>query len=247
MLMEKRGEEMAKIGMMDLEEKGSPKEKPFFNVEPCLKVEDLLKSYKLESLEDWVCIFDHMTYQRCLISTKICFIVMDLELPQPEIEQMLHHVEFYKLATRTLTENEFRVVYPLSSVDYHFRQALREHNKQCPVFFVRGFEEMVKAISFYKENKVDNESVIESMHWLRFMITRHHEIRAYFDFCADCECNTPDKCRFWEEISHSIKPLLAIREESDCADAIRGYLKGLEIRCKIPKSLEGLRQLRELK
>jgi len=240
MVMEKRGEEMAKIGCVDLKEETSPKEKSLLNIELCLKVEELIKSYKLESLEDWVCIFDHMTYQRCLISTKICFIVMDLELPQPEIEQMLHHVEFYKLATRTLTENEFRVVYHLSSVDYHFREPLREHNKQCPVFFVKGYEGMVRSISFYQENKVDDEYVIEFNKWLVYMIERHHEIRTYFDFCNGCEHNTVEKCKFWENVSQSLQSTLSLSNEGDCADAIRKYLAGLEIACKIPTSLTDL-------
>jgi len=247
MVMEKRGEEMAKIGSMDLEAKCSTRKSSSLNVEPCLRVEELLKSCKLESLEGMKCGFDQWKYLSCPFSIKVGFAIDKLHIPPTEMEQMLYHLEFYNLATHTLTENEFQVVFSLAPVDYHFRQALQEHNKQCPVFFVSGFKGMIKIISFYKENKVDNECVIELMHWLQFMITRHHEIRAYFDFCADCEFNTPNKCRFWEDVSHSIKPLLSIKDENDCADAIRGYLKGLEILCKIPKSLEGLRQRRELK
>ena len=231
---------MAKVNCVDLKEETSPKEKSPLNVEPCLKVEELIKSYKLESLENRACIFDYMTDQRCLISTKFCFTVMDLELPQSEIEQMLHHVEFYKLATHTLTENEFRVVCPLSSVDYHFREPLRNHNKQCSVFFVSGLGGMVKAISFFSENKLNHEDVIEFANWLVYMIERHHEIRTFFDFCAECEHNTMEKCKFWENVSQSLQQIRSALTEAERAGEIRKYLKGIEIQCKIPKSLEEL-------
>ena len=240
MVIEKKIKEFEKSERLDLCETSSPKIKPPFDVEPCLKVEKLIKSYKLESLEDWVCIFDHVTYQRCLVSTKICFTVMDLELPQPEIEQMLHHVEFYKLAPRTLTENEFRVVFPLSSVDFHFREPLREHNKLCPVFFVKGYEEMVKSISFHQENKVDDEYIIDFNNWLVYMIARHHEIRTFFNFCVDCKHDAAEKCKFWEDVSQSLQQISSTLTDVERANETRQYLKGLEIQCKIPQTLEAL-------
>jgi len=233
---------MTKTDCVSLKEKTSLKKKSPLNVEPCLKVEELIQSYKLESLENRACIFDAMTDQRCLVSTKIGFTLMDLELPQSEIEQMLHHVEFYKLATRTLTENEFRVVFPLSSVDYHFREPLREHNKQCPVFFVKGYEGMARSISFYQKNKVGDEYIIDFNNWLVYMIARHHEIRTFFDFCGECKHNTVGKCKFWEDVSQSLQQIRLTLPDVECASETRKYLKGLEIRCKIPKSLEELKQ-----
>ena len=233
---------VTKIDCMDEEVKTSSKGKSLLSVEPCLKVEELIKSYKLESLENRACIFEYMTDQRCLISTKICFTIIDLELPQSEIEQMLHHVEFYKLATRTLTENEFQVVFPLTSVDYHFRQPLREHNKQCPVFFVSGYEGMVKSIAFYQENKVEDEYIIDFNDWLVNMIERHHEIRTFFNFCVECEHNAVEKCKFWEDVSQSLQQIRSTLTEEESANETRQYLKGLEIHCKIPKSLDELKQ-----
>lgn len=231
---------MAKINCMDVKEETSAKKKSLLSVEPCLRVEELIKSYKLESLENRACIFDYMTAQRCLISTKICFIVMDLELPPSEIEQMLHHVEFYKLATHTLTEDEFRVVYPLSSADYHFREPLRDHNKQCSVFFVKGVGEMVRAISFFSENELDHEEVIEFAKWLVYMIARHHEIRTFFNFCVDCKHDAAEKCKFWEDVSQSLQQIHSTLTDVERANETRKYLKELEIQCKIPKSLEAL-------
>ncbi len=231
-----------KINWVNIREGVSNIEKSLLNVEPCLRVEELIKSYKLESLENRACIFDAMTNQRCLISIKICFTVMDLELPQSEIEQMLYHIEFYKLAPHTLTENEFRVVYPLSSVDYHFREPLREHNKQCPVFFVKGYEGMVRSISFYQKNKVDDEYIIDFNNWLVYMIARHHEIRSFFDFCGECEHNAVGRCKFWEDVSQSLQQIRSSLTDMECASETRKYLKGLEIQCKIPKALEELKQ-----
>ena len=233
---------MTKINRVDVREETSPKEKSLFNVEPCLKVEELLKSYKLESLEKFACNFDRMKDQCCALSAMIGFAITNLKLPQSEIEQMLYHVEFYKLATHTLTENEIQVVMPLSSVDCHFRQALQEHNKKCPVFFVSGYGEMIKPISFYTENKVEDEYIIDFNNWLVYMIERHHEIRTFFDFCAECEHDAVGKCKFWENASQSLQQIRSTSTGAECASETRGYLRGLEIRCKIPKSLDELKR-----
>lgn len=236
---------MAKIDCVGLEDETPTRKKSLLNIASCLRVEELVKSYKLKSLENWGCIFDAMTDQRCLISSKICFTVMDLELPQPEIEQMLHHIEFYKLAPRTLTKNEFRVVYPLSSVDYHFRESLWAHNKQCPVFFIKGYEGMIRSIAFYQGNTVDDEYIIEFNNWLVYMIARHHEIRAFFDFCGACEHHATGKCAFWADVSQSLQQIRATSLDVECAKDTLRYLRGLEILCPIPPSLAKLREQHE--
>ena len=89
MVMEKRGEEMAKIGCVDLEEKNIQKDECILNVEPCLKVEELLQSYERKSLGDMGCSFDRLNNRSCLLSAKLCFAITDLKLSETEIEQML--------------------------------------------------------------------------------------------------------------------------------------------------------------
>jgi len=51
---------MVKIGFVDLKEKITPKDEYIFNVEPCLKVEELLESYELKTLGNMGSSFDRL-------------------------------------------------------------------------------------------------------------------------------------------------------------------------------------------
>ena len=233
---------MAKINCVDLKEETSPKEKSLLNVEPCLKVEELLKSYKLESLEKFACNFDSMKDQCCVLSAMISFAITGLKLSRAETEQMLYHLEFCNLAGHSVTENDFQVLYHHSSIDFHDKNTLWEHNKRCLVFFVKGFSGMVRSIDVCKEIGTSDDIVVNVAKELQERIFRHHEIRTYFDFCAECEHNTTDKCRFWEKVSQSLQQILCTLTGDERAIETRKYLRGLDVPCKIPKTIEALKQ-----
>lgn len=229
---------MAKINCADLKEETSPKEKSLLNIEPCLKVEEILKSSKLESLENPGCNFNLWADKNCPLSAKHVFAITGLKLPQAETEQMLHHLEFCNLAGHSVTENDFQVLYHHSSIDFHDKNTLWEHNKRCLVFFVRGFRGMVRSIDVCKENGTSDDIVVNVAKELQERIFRHHEIRTFFDFCAECEHDAVEKCKFWENVSQSLQQIRSTLTGAERASETRKYLKGLEIQCKIPKSLD---------
>ena len=233
---------MVEFKIMELKSSEPSKSNNFLNTEPCLNVEELLKSCKLESSESLGCNFDFREDYNCHLSAKHVFAITGLKLPHEETEQMLHHLEFCNLVGHTVTEDDFRVLYHHSSIDFHDKDTLWDHNKRCSVLFVKGFRSTLNIISVCKENGTDNDIVVAFARELLDRIARHHETRRYFNFCEGCEYHRPNKCIFWEDVARSLHPLLALTNEAVCADFIRSYSAGLEILCRIPNSLDALKE-----
>ena len=232
---------MTKNYSISFEERSLPERKPPLNPEICLRVEEFLKTVKLENDPSIKCTLPHRNDLDCRLFYGINQAIIESNLSEAEQTQMYWHLELYELTTQTLTENEFKIIFPLSACDTLSEEILWDHNKRCLVFFLNGYREIVRPILFIKEEGF-HKAILDNIEWLGKMIERHHEIRTYFPYCKTCPYNDVERCSFWDGVLSKLRTICADLNEERIARVLTQYCTQLKIECKIPVYYDELKK-----